>query len=139
MKISKLINSFLGLKTWHKFLIIAVLVIVLNFLVGVVSNITGSSNIKTFTPPVSNSLVADTGARMACEDWKINLNNSSIETVDQQIAGAQLVNKYASTSEIWTIREYAKKMVEDMLSQDYESYLANATIFGKECRRYGVN
>ena len=139
MNISKLVNSFLGLKTWHKFLAVAIFVIVLNFLIGVVSSITGSSNVKTFTPPASNALVADTGARMACERWQVNLNNSSIETVDQQISGAQLVNKYASVSEIWTIREYARKMVEDMISQDAESYLTDATIFGKECRRYGVN
>jgi len=76
---------------------------------------------------------------MACEHWLINLNNSSIETTEQQIVGAQLVNKYASVSEIWTIREYAKKMVEDMINQDSEAYLADATIFGNECRRYGEN
>ena len=139
MKIKSAINSFLSLKTWQKFFFIAVFVVFLNFIIGLVSNLTNSSSVKTFTPPTSSSLVADTGAHMACEHWLINLNNSSIETTEQQIVGAQLVNKYASVSEILTIREYGKKMVEDMINQDSEAYLADATIFGNECRRYGEN
>jgi len=74
---------------------------------------------------------------MACEHWQINLHNASVETLAQQIAGAQKVNQYASVSTNATIVEYGRKMAEDMINQDSEAYLADGTVFGTACQSAG--
>ena len=120
-----------GLFTWKSILgILFIVYLVIYFAGG-----TKSSDSTTSTTTTSQS--ADLGTRMACEHWQTNLHNASVETMAQQIAGAQKVNQYASISTNPTIVEYGRKMAEDMINQDSEAYLADGTIFGTACQSAG--
>jgi hypothetical protein len=74
---------------------------------------------------------------MACEHWRINLANASVETLDEQIKHAQEVNKYASVSTNPEIVSNARAMTEAYINQDSEAYLTYATAFGNLCTAAG--
>lgn len=81
---------------------------------------------------------ADLGTRMACERWRENLANASVETREQQIAGAQKVNEYARISTNPEIVSNARSMTEAFLVQDSEAYFAFGTAFGNACTADGA-
>jgi len=120
------------LKRWQKILIASILIYMIGAQVANNSSTNSSSTSTTASAPK-----ADTGTHMACEHWRINLSNASVETTAQQIAGAQKVNLYASVSTNPTIVEYGRKMTEDMLNGDAQAYLADGTIFGTACQQAG--
>jgi flagellar basal body-associated protein FliL len=109
-----------------------IVIIALFILVVVAMNSGGSSTTTTASAPK-----VDSGTHMACEHWRINLSNASVETTDQQIAGAQKVWKYASVSEIPEIVTNAKAMTAAMINQDSQAYLKYATAFGNACVAVG--
>ncbi len=119
------------LKRWQ----ITLLVILVLYVIGSVGGNKSSTNSSSTT--TASAPKADTGTHMACEHWRINLSNASVETTAQQIAGAQKVNQYASVSTNPTIVEYGRKMTEDMLNGDAQAYLADGTIFGTACQQAG--
>jgi hypothetical protein len=107
-------------------------------LVLLVSQFTGSKSGTSSASSSSSSASssgqrADTGTHMACEHWRINLSNYSVETLAEQTKGAQQVNKYASVSTIPAIVSNARLMTEAFLQQDAESYNTYATAFGEAC------
>ena len=104
-----------------------IVIIAFFILVVVAMNSGGSSSTTASAPKV------DVGTSMACEHWRINLSNASVETTAQQIAGAQKVWGYAKVSEIPEIVSNAKAMTEAMISQDSQAYLKYATAFGNAC------
>lgn len=117
-----------NIKKWQ----IAVIVVFVLFIIG---QFTGSKSTPTPSSPTTTTKVqrADTGTHMACEHWRINLSNSTVETLEQQIAGAQKVNYYASVSTNPVIVSNAKAMTEAFIQQDSEAYLKYATAFGSAC------
>jgi hypothetical protein len=120
------------LKKWQ----IVSLVIIILFVIGSIGGNKSSSN-NSSNSTTASAPKADTGTHMACEHWRINLSNSSVETTVQQIAGAQKVWKYASVSEIPEIVTNAKAMTEAMINQDAQAYLTYATAFGNACVAVG--
>lgn len=111
------------------------------FLIGQFSGGTKSSDSDNSSSSSSSSSStaqkADVGTRMACEHWRINLRNASVETREQQVANAQKVNRYASVSENPDIVNNARTMTEAFLAQDGEAYLAAGTAFGNACTAAG--
>jgi hypothetical protein len=99
------------------------------------SNSSDSSNSTTSTS--SSSERVDSGTHMACEHWRINLRNASVETRAQQVENAQKVNRYASVSSIPEIVSNARAMTEAFLIEDGEAYLKYATAFGSACEAVG--
>ena len=75
---------------------------------------------------------------MACEHWRTNLSNYSIETREQQVEGMQKVNKYASVSSMPGIASNARLMTEAFLIQDADAYGIYGTAFGEACIAAGV-
>jgi len=120
------------LKRWQIFLLVILVLFVIGSLSGNKSSTTSSSTSTTASAPK-----ADTGTHMACEHWRINLSNASVETTAQQIAGAQKVWKYASVSTIPEIVSNAKGMTEAMINQDSQAYLTYGTAFGNACQLAG--
>ena len=116
----------LKLKRWH--IVVGILVLML---IGSLSGNKSSTNSSSTT--TASAPKVDTGTYMACEHWRINLSNASVETTAQQIAGAQQVWKYASVSEIPAIVSNAKAMTEAMITQDAQGYLKYASAFGDAC------
>lgn len=111
---------------------------ILFILALIVSQFTGSksgstSSSSSATTSSSSGQRADSGTHMACEHWRINLSNYSVETLAEQTKGAQQVNKYASVSTIPAIVSNARLMTEAFLQQDSESYNTYATAFGEAC------
>lgn len=94
------------------------------------------SNDSTTTSTTSTKRV-DSGTHMACEHWRINLQNASVETRAQQVENAQKVNRYASVSSIPEIVSNARAMTEAFLIEDGEAYLKYATAFGSACEAVG--
>lgn len=119
------------LKKWQITLIVIFVLLVIAMNSGGTSSNNSSSTTTASAPRV------DGGTQMACEHWRINLSNASVETTAQQIAGAQKVWKYASVSEIPEIVTYAKAMTEAMINQDSQAYLKYATAFGNACVAVG--
>ena len=97
----------------------------------------GSTSSTSSSSSVADKPRVDSGTHMACEHWRINLSNASVETLDQQIAGAQKVNYYASVSDIPEIVSNARAMTEAFINQDSEAYLQYATAFGNACQAVG--
>jgi hypothetical protein len=97
----------------------------------------GSTSFTSSSSTVADKPRVDSATHMACEHWRINLSNASVETLDQQIAGAQKVNYYASVSEIPEIVSNARAMTEAFINQDSEAYLQYATAFGNACQAVG--
>lgn len=120
------------LKKWQ----ITLIVIFALFVIGSIGGGNSSSNNSSTTTTASAPRV-DSGTHMACEHWRINLSNASVETTAQQIAGAQKVWKYASVSEIPEIVINAKAMTAAMISQDSEAYMKYGTAFGNACVAVG--
>jgi hypothetical protein len=112
--------------------IVVILVLIGQFSGGTKSN--DSSNSSTTS---SSTQRVDSGTHMACEHWRINLQNASVETRAQQVANAQKVNRYASVSSIPEIVSNARAMTEAFLIEDGESYLKYATAFGSACEAVG--
>jgi hypothetical protein len=112
--------------------IVVILVLIGQFSGGTKSN--DSSNSSTTS---SSTQRVDSGTHMACEHWRINLQNASVETRAQQVANAQKVNRYASVSSIPEIVSNARAMTEAFLIEDGESYLTYATAFGSACEAVG--
>lgn len=111
--------------------VIVILVLIGQFSGGTKSNDSASSTSTTSTKS------ADVGTHMACEHWRINLANASVETRAQQVANAQQVNRYASVSSNPEIVSNARAMTEAFLLQDGEAYLKYATAFGSACEAVG--
>ena len=120
------------LKRWQFTLLIILALLVIGSIGGNESSTNGSSSTTASAPK------ADLGTRAACERWRENLSNASVETRAQQIEGAQKVNREASISTNPTIVEYGRKMTEAMLDNDAEAYLAYGTIFGQACITAGA-
>ena len=129
-----LVNPKWRPKTWQ----IVVLSILLAGAVGMIVD-SGSTDTKSNSSSSSSSATAtaDLGTRMACEHWRINLANASVETREQQVANAQKVNKYASISTNPAIVSSARAMTEAFLNMDSELYLSYATTFGNACVAMG--
>ena len=121
-------------KKWQWVLMIFVVLAVLGQLFGSNSNTASTSSTTTTTSSVQR---ADTGTHMACEHWRINLANASVETLAEQIKHAQEVNKYASVSSNPEIVSNARSMTEAYINQDSEAYLTYATASGNLCRAAG--
>jgi hypothetical protein len=119
------------LKFWQ----IVVLTFFILFVIAMNSGGTSSNNSSSTT--TASAPRVDSGTHMACEHWRINLSNASVETTAQQIAGAQKVWKYASVSEIPEIVTNAKAMTAAMINQDSQAYLTYATAFGNACVAVG--
>jgi hypothetical protein len=125
------------LLTWKVILGFFVILIILGlFAGGTKSNDATPSDTSTNSTPAATKS-ADVGTHMACEHWRINLSNASVETTAQQIAGAQKVNEYASVSEIPEIVSSARSMTEALINQDAEAYLKYGTAFGTACQAAG--
>lgn len=120
------------IKRWQIILIASILI----YMVGNAVSKNASFNTSSSTTSASAPKV-DSGTHMACEHWRINLSNASVETTAQQIAGAQKVWKYASVSEIPEIVTNAKAMTAAMINQDSQAYLTYATAFGNACVAVG--
>jgi hypothetical protein len=114
------------LKRWQITLLVVLALLVLG-------RIGGNKTAITTTTNTASAPKVDSGTYMACEHWRINLSNASVETTAQQIAGAQKVWGYAKVSEIPEIVSNAKAMTEAMISQDSQAYLKYATAFGNAC------
>ena len=112
--------------------VVVSLVLIGQFSGGTNSN--DSSNSSTTSPSTQR---VDSGTHMACEHWRINLQNASVETRAQQVENAQKVNRYASVSTIPEIMSNARAMTEAFLIEDGESYLKYATAFGSACEAVG--
>jgi hypothetical protein len=114
------------------------IVIIIIVVLGIFNAFTGGSK-GTSSPSSSSSSSqrVDSGTHMACEHWRINLGNASVETLDEQIKNAQQVNKYASVSTIPEIVSNARAMTEAFLKQDSEAYLTYGTAFGSACQAVG--
>jgi hypothetical protein len=112
--------------------IVVILVLIGQFSGGTKSN--DSSNSSTTS---SSTQRVDSGTHMACEHWRINLRNASVETRAQQVENAQKVNRYASVSSIPEIVSNARAMTEAFLIEDGEAYLKYATAFGSACEAVG--
>ena len=113
------------------------LVILFLIVIGSLSGGNETSTNNSSTSSTASAPDSDVGTRMACKHWRINLSNASVETTDQQIAGAQKVWKYASVSTNSEIVSSAKGMTEAMINQDSEAYLAYGTAFGTACQQAG--
>jgi hypothetical protein len=125
-----------SLFSWKVILgILLILVIIGQFTGGTKSN--NSSSSTTSTSSSSSTQKADTGTHMACEHWRINLANASVETLSEQIKHAQEVNKYASVSSNPEIVSTARSMTEAYINQDSQAYLTYATAFGNLCKAAG--
>jgi len=120
--------------TWKIILGILSVVVLIGYFSGGFSG-KGSGNSPSTTS--GSTQKADAGTHMACEHWRINLSNYSVETLAQQIAGAQKVNSYARVSTNSKIVEFGRKMAEDMINQDAEAYLADGTAFANACQSAG--
>ena len=112
--------------------IVVILVLIGQFSGGTKSNDSSNSS-KTST----SSQRVDSGTHMACEHWRINLQNALVETRAQQVANAQKVYQYARVSTIPEIVSNARLMTEAFLIEDGEAYLTYATAFGSACEAVG--
>ena len=121
------------LKKWQ----ITLLVILVLYVIGSLSGNNSSSNSSSTSTTTASAPKVDVGTRMACEHWRINLSNASVETTEQQIAGAQKVWKYASVSTNPEIVSSAKAMTEAMINQDSAAYLEYGSAFGSACVAVG--
>ena len=121
------------LKAWQ----ITLLVILVLYIIGNLSGTNSSTNSSSTSTTTASAPKVDVGTRMACEHWRINLSNASVETPEQQIAGAQKVWKYASVSTNPEIVSSAKAMTEAMINQDSAAYLEYGSAFGSACVAVG--
>jgi hypothetical protein len=119
---------------WQWVLMALLALVVIGQLFGGNSKTTSTSSTTTSTSSIQK---ADTGTHMACEHWRINLANASVETLAEQIKHAQEVNKYASVSSNPEIVSNARSMTEAYINQDSEAYLTYATAFGNLCKAAG--
>jgi len=113
-------------------------IVVILILIGQFSGGTKSKDLNSSpTTSTSSTQRVDSGTHMACEHWRINLRNASVETRAQQVENAQKVNRYASVSSIPEIVSNARAMTEAFLIEDGEAYLKYATAFGSACEAVG--
>jgi hypothetical protein len=119
------------LKKWQ----ITLLVILVLYVVGSFSS--SNSNNSTGYTSTATATKTDSATHLACEHWRNDLANASIQTPEEQRANAKKVNQYASVSKNPMIVQFGRQMLEAMTSGDAQAYLAAGTGFGIECQQVG--
>jgi len=118
------------LKKWQ-------ITIIVIFVLYVIGSFVGNSNSSNGYSSSATATKADSATHLACEHWRNDLANASIQTPQEQRANAKKVYEYSSVSQNPMIVKFGREMLEAMTSGDAQAYLAAGTGFGVTCQQVG--